>query len=544
MATAGPRDALCTRLIVQLDAASGCPDSYSGAAVKALQRELAALRAAADRRRRAKRLLRDSAAAGRGGGKPQGLSRAMRSLADAVGDVDVVLAHHMADGAAPKRGSPRSPAFSPVSTPDAAPAARSGIAFCAASAVPDGLARPQPQHSAPEKQLPPPSLADDPALPLSPTSSPVRPSAFRAPKVTPPRPSKRHPSSESAAAMRAGSRENIRVALLEAGAPGDHDGQPPRRHPHQALVAQLQSALSQSRADASRVLRLGDRLLAATVASLAGAAGHHNAARTLFLDVLAVPELRERVMDGLSPSDVCRCRRVSRQLMEFGDEALGRLRTLDGSEWAGISPAHLERRLPHCTTVLTSIRWSGGLGLSDDLIRVAARCAPALRTLSIRECPRLSDCGLLAVADHCTSLSTLDVSGCGGVTDASVDILSERCPGLATVDASGTAVTDAVVGLLTTRCSGLTTLKLAECAAITDGCLALMAAAAEAQPCGIELSEIDLGGCAGVSDEGIEVLATSALLCERLCGVHVDGTSVSAQGEQRLAEALQRRQAF
>eukprot|EP01046_Picozoa_sp_COSAG06_P030801 COSAG06_NODE_2951_length_6039_cov_5.078114_3_plen_676_part_00 len=576
---------VCTRLLVQLDAAAsgnsdggsggssgGCRRSDSGRSsgevVAQLERELASLRATLDRRRRAKRLTRTTSDGGLGGnahaGKHHGGvgGRAARALTDAVHEVDSVLGslHSLPS---PSSASPRSPAFSPVASPEClpSPSAAAMAAFCAEAEDCTELARPKPRRSTtPERPRPLPAVGDDDAccpIPAPDVGSPERRSAFSSPTVAPRPPSKRRPDGEGSERRREG-RETILLALIEAGVCVNTDDEQQKQqqkqdeqqpqlavpsHPHKALVRQLENSLAQQRPDPSRVLRLAERLLAATVASLAGAAGDHNAGGgTLAMDILGLPELRERVLSNLAPRDLCRCRRVSRQLMTFGDEALGKLRMLDSADWGGITAFQLERRLPLSAPSLLTIRWDGTAAaahasgraavLTDDMLRVVARAAgPSLRSLSLRGCSRLTECGLLAVAEYCgTRLTRLDLRGCLGLTDACLNLMSERCSCLRSVDLSDSAlITDAAVGLLIARCPSLTSLSLARCASITDATVAiLVTSAAESHShsragtgAGTSLGRLDLQGCLGVTGESCALLASTA---------GVAGAGVTASG--------------
>lgn len=426
-------------------------------------------------------------------------------------------------------------------------------------------------------------------------------SAFSSPAVAPRPPSKRRPSGDGSERHRLG-RQAILQALMESGVcvcDGDCDAThtqqqhvceqaynklPTSGHPHKGLVRQLESCLAQQRPEPSRVLRLAERLLAATVTAFAGAAGDHNAGGgAIAMDILGFPELRERVMRHLSPRDLCRCRRVSRQLMVFGDEALARIHTFASADWAGITASQLERRLPLCAPNLTTISWDASppmaqpfvpagsasvptAVLTDDMLRVAARTAgPSLRKLTLRGCGRLTECGLLAVAEHCGArLTALELRGCVGLTDASLNLLSERCSSLRQVDLSDSAlITDAAVGQLIARCP-LTSLTLARCASITDDTVAYLVATHSAAGCrgghagdyhACAMQRLDLRGCLGITGESCELLvsvqasgqgsAWSALsLASTLHSVDLRGTNATDEEQRWLMQTLQRHQSF
>ena len=566
-----------TRLLLQLDAVAADggalsfagSDCGSGDAIARLERELASLRAMTERCRRAKRLSRTSLEGGvanaHGSKHYAGVgSRATRALCEAVYGVDWALESLLARPS-PSSAAPRSPAFSPVSSPEVlvppSPSTWASLAPPLCATVQDGstmaafcavvaedskeLARPEPQRSmTPERPHCTDGMSHNQVLaPM--VGSPGRHSAFSSPAVAPRPPSKRRPSGEGSERRRAG-REAILRALIESGvtvSDGDGDAdathsqqqqaweqtsaKPPiADHPHKGLIRQLESQLAQQRPDPGRVLRLAERLLAATIAAFAGAAGDHNTGGgTLAMDILVVPELRERVMCHLNPRDLCRCRRVSRQLMMFGDEALAKIHAVASADWGGITAFQLERRLPLCAPNLTTISWDGSpllaepfgpasaaAVLTDDMLRVAARAAgPSLRALSLRNCGRLTECGLLAVAEYCgPGLTTLELRGCVGLTDACLSLLSERCSALRSVDLSDSAlITDAAVGQLIARCP-LTTLCLSRCASITDDTVAYLVGYTQLtgrHTC-LQLQRLDLRGCRGITGETCELLAS------------------------------------
>ena len=564
-----------TRLLLQLDAVAAdrgdlslaVSDRGSGDAIARLERELASLRATTERCRRAKRLSRTSLEGGvanaHGSKHYAGVGgRATRALFEAVHEVDSALESLLARPS-PSSAAPRSPAFSPVSSPEilvppspSPPRATvqdgcTVAAFCGSAVAEDSkeLARPEPRRSTTPERPHSTDGKSQSQVPAPMVGSPGRQSAFSSPAVAPRPPSKRRPSGDGSERRRAG-REAILRALIESGVSvSDGDGvathsqqqqgreqtyihidsaEPPTAgHPHKGLIRQLESHLAQQRPDPGRVLRLAERLLAAAIAAFAGAAGDHNTGGgTLALDILVVPELRERVMCHLKPRDLCRCRRVSRQLMMFGDEALAKIRALASGDWGGIAAFQLERRLPLCAPNLTTISWDGSplpagpsgpasaaAVLTDDMLRVAARAAgPSLRALSLRNCGRLSECGLLAVAEYCgAGLTTLELRGCVGLTDACLNLLSERCSALRSVDLSDSAlITDAAVGLLLARCP-LTTLCLSRCASITDDTVAHLVGYTQLtgrQPARSQLQRLDLRGCRGITGESCELLAS------------------------------------
>ena len=119
-----------TRLLLQLDAVAAdrgdlslaVSDRGSGDAIARLERELASLRATTERCRRAKRLSRTSLEGGvanaHGSKHYAGVGgRATRALFEAVHEVDSALESLLARPS-PSSAAPRSPAFSPVSSPE------------------------------------------------------------------------------------------------------------------------------------------------------------------------------------------------------------------------------------------------------------------------------------------------------------------------------------------------------------------------------------------------------------------------------------------
>lgn len=123
-----------------------------------------------------------------------------------------------------------------------------------------------------------------------------------------------------------------------------------------------------------------------------------------------------------------------------------------------------------------------GCPIEDASLRAIGVAAPLLRWLSLRDCARITDDGVAALA-NLAQLESLDLRGCIRVTDAAIDHLA---------------------------CLGeLTRLDLSGCGQVTDAGLAALAALRD-------LSRLRLEGCHQVTDAGVDQLVSAAPRLEAL----------------------------
>ncbi|KAJ1452527.1 hypothetical protein M885DRAFT_589059 [Pelagophyceae sp. CCMP2097] len=205
----------------------------------------------------------------------------------------------------------------------------------------------------------------------------------------------------------------------------------------------------------------------------------------------------------------------------------------------------------------------GATRLGDGGVHAVAQACPLLSVLDVSAALRLTDVGLRSVALHCPRLTKLDVGGCSNLKGAGLAALGQTCKGLEWIRLSGcsTAVcgwalaalvsgcgsslrhldvshcallTDADCGALAKHCPQLKALSLADCRQTGDEACVVIAGAcaglevldlsrtelphrvsdvallAVAEGCGKALRELNLQGCACVTDVGVSWLAIQA----------------------------------
>ncbi|KAL6629489.1 hypothetical protein ACP70R_029254 [Stipagrostis hirtigluma subsp. patula] len=86
---------------------------------------------------------------------------------------------------------------------------------------------------------------------------------------------------------------------------------------------------------------------------------------------------------------------------------------------------------------LTFLDLCGAQNLTDDGLACISRCG-GLTYLNLTWCVRVTDAGVVAIAQGCRSLELLSLFGIIGVTDACLEALSKSCSGsLTTLDVNG-----------------------------------------------------------------------------------------------------------
>jgi hypothetical protein len=161
----------------------------------------------------------------------------------------------------------------------------------------------------------------------------------------------------------------------------------------------------------------------------------------------------------------------------LGESASGTLRSLDLTRCALVSD--------------DALMW-----LSGQIGPASVPCA-RLRSLSLQECPRVRDRGLLGLGRGCHGLRFVNLSRCAQVTDAGVEGLLAGCRRLEVLNLGGcTLVGDASLRAAGARCAELRSLSLQLCSRVSDRGLEALAACRH-------LQALNLAGCAQVSELGV-----------------------------------------
>jgi ribosomal silencing factor RsfS len=81
---------------------------------------------------------------------------------------------------------------------------------------------------------------------------------------------------------------------------------------------------------------------------------------------------------------------------------------------------------------------------------------------------KVTDKGVIALAESCKSLSSINLYYCQKVTDAGIEALSKTCTSLTTIDLAGTEVTDKGVIALAKSCKSLSSIDLSYCFQVSE----------------------------------------------------------------------------
>lgn len=96
--------------------------------------------------------------------------------------------------------------------------------------------------------------------------------------------------------------------------------------------------------------------------------------------------------------------------------------------WESVSPndisaTHImEHVRPH-----RALDLSGGMCVSDDLIRTVAQTCTGLTSLNLDGCVNVTNTGLEVMASNCPRLTLLDVQSCTGLTDDAMRAVAQKC---------------------------------------------------------------------------------------------------------------------
>ena len=151
-----------------------------------------------------------------------------------------------------------------------------------------------------------------------------------------------------------------------------------------------------------------------------------------------------------------------------------------------------------------------------------------MRRLNLRDARQLSDIALVEVAKRCEALEWIDTSRSDlpwKITDVGVLGLAESCPLLKTLVAQGCdQLTDVAMAWLGRGCRALTHLDLRHCAKISNAGVRALAESCYA------LEYLDLSGQKGVTDTGVRALAAN---CPNLRHLNLAGMYMLTDGKQR-----------
>lgn len=189
------------------------------------------------------------------------------------------------------------------------------------------------------------------------------------------------------------------------------------------------------------------------------------------------------------------------------------------------------RLLAHnCRLVLVDL--SDCPQLNDTILQSIAAGCWMIQTFIMKRCQRISDAGIVKIAQCCKDLRHLDVSECdrvGEYGDKALVEIGRCCPQLRVLDLFGCRhVHDLGVRAVARGCPRLTTLKLTGCQGVSS-----MAIQALAKQCH-ELKVLSLAGCVKTTNED---LCELAIHCQRISWLDISGSpNIDAQGVRALAQ--------
>eukprot|EP00899_Mesostigma_viride_P012135 jgi/Mesvir1/20922/Mv07993-RA.1 len=162
------------------------------------------------------------------------------------------------------------------------------------------------------------------------------------------------------------------------------------------------------------------------------------------------------------------------------------------------------------------------------MVAFATHC-PLLEELHISSCQRVTDAGMLAVANKRPRLRILKVSYCEGVTDLSLVELAQCCPNLAALDLHKSYAGNNTVLAVAEHCPGLLSLVISgrpksleehgqgrgnpDSETGWEGIRERTTGLAAVLRNFLQLEVLEVSGCQGLSDAGLRMEGGS---CQRL----------------------------
>lgn len=168
-------------------------------------------------------------------------------------------------------------------------------------------------------------------------------------------------------------------------------------------------------------------------------------------------------------------------------------------------------------------------GVSDLGLSTIGLGCPALRVLSLWDCPLISDKGLLAIAKGCHLLEKLDLFNCPLIGDKGLEAIAENCPGLLTLNIdSCPKIGNKSLEAVGQHCPNLKSLSVSDCSLVGDqGIMSLVSSSAKLEK--VKLQAVK------VTDH---ILAAIGLYCKNLTKLtFVNLQKVTEKGFQALGNS-------
>ena len=127
-----------------------------------------------------------------------------------------------------------------------------------------------------------------------------------------------------------------------------------------------------------------------------------------------------------------------------------------------------------------------------------------LTSIDLSYCKKLSDIGLVAIAEGCHYLTSINLTYCHSISDEGVSAIAEGCHNLNSIDLSHCdSISDKGLSALAVGCHDLQLINFSHCRRISD-----IGVTAIAEGCH-QLKSISLYYCVNISDKGLSALAES-----------------------------------
>lgn len=170
--------------------------------------------------------------------------------------------------------------------------------------------------------------------------------------------------------------------------------------------------------------------------------------------------------------------------------------------------------------------------ITDTILQTLAAGCWMIQTFIMKRCQRITDAGIVKIAQCCKDLRHLDVSECehvGEYGDKALIEIGKYCPKLTVLDLFGCRhVHDAGVRAIARGCPLLTTLKLTGCRDVSS--LAIRALANQCH----QLLTLSLAGCVKTTNQDLSDIATK---CSNISWLDISGSpNVDVHGVRALAQ--------
>jgi len=178
-----------------------------------------------------------------------------------------------------------------------------------------------------------------------------------------------------------------------------------------------------------------------------------------------------------------------------------------------------------------SISLSQCSGVTDVGIRaLCLGCGPALQTMQLVNCHRLTDYSIGSISENCPLLKHLDLEHCSKITDIALTSLGCLCGKLENLSlAQCGKIKDAGIKALVRGCTLLKNLNLQRCDRITDDALAEISSHCPG------LVSLNLSFCPNITDGGVATLAGGI---SGLSEIFLESTQVTDHGEMVLRSKI------